>query len=129
MPFTGFIQLYNRFPYKFEFMSNGTPYTIEPHSIETATLDMALCAIKQSLYKITLDGDQRFGVVVFGDPAWNVPLLEEDLHRDDPILGNTIEFANPEEVSVVKTSMAGTTPGRRWAVDPRMSFIAGGKNG
>ena len=128
MPLAGFIQLYNRFPYKFEFTSNGTPYVIEAHTSETGTLDMAMCAVKQSLYKITIDGNYLFGVVIFGDPTYGVPLTPEDLHMNDPILGNTIEFANQEELSVVKLSMSGVMPGKRAGVNSAMSFVAGGKN-
>lgn len=128
MPLPGFIQLYNRLPYDFEFMSNGTPYLIAAHTVETATVAMAMCAIKQSMYKMTIDGNPLFGVVAFGDPDFNSPLTDNDLHTGDPILGNTMEFTNPEEMVVLKVNTAGVMPIRRGAVNPKMDFMAGRGN-
>ena len=124
MPLPGFVKLYNRFPTKFEFTCNMRPFTLEPHSEEVVTYDMAILAIKQSMYKITMDGNPLFGVVVPGDPEYGNPLVDSDLHTGDPVKDNTIEFVNPEEMFPVKVSMAGVQPVTRKPLT-RDYFVAG----
>ena len=127
MPLPGFVKIYNRYPHKFEFCVDMRPYIIEPHSEEVITYEMALLAIKQSMYKIDLDGNPKFGVVVDGDPDFGVPLTKEILVTGDLIKDNTLEFNNPEELEVVKISMSGVQPVRRGAVGP-ITFMAGKKS-
>ena len=92
---TSITKVYNRFPYEFEGQSDSRPFKLPAHSESIVTLDMAVMAIKQSVYKWYADGSYATGVVPQGDPDWGNDLAEEDLKTGDPIKDYEFDLSEP----------------------------------
>lgn len=121
----GFVKVYNSLPYPVEFQFDSDRYKLVEHAEEFLPVHLAREAVQQSRYKILRDGTPLFGVIVEGFAPFE-PLTEEDLHLDDPILGNQIEFENPEELRPLKVSQVGVMPSARKRVDSAVQVQAVG---
>lgn len=118
-------ELYNRFPYDVEFQWNSRPYTIRAHSVMRVDgIGIARAVITKFGRKISPQGIEHSGVVYRADPLFGVPLTEEELNPPDLILGNEMQFADPQNLEV-KRFAPDRMPGRRSAVDSAVVVLPG----
>lgn len=132
----GFVRLYNRLPQPLEFQYDSRPYAVPAHRWTVATVELAIAAYKASRYKTLADGTPLFGVVFENSDEWGIPLTEEELHADDPILGNEIDidlgakvfdgrqYGPPEAIRIRQTPE--TLPKRRSPIDAKVASIIPG---
>jgi hypothetical protein len=121
----GGFELYNRFPYDVEFQWDSRPYVIPAHGIMRVDgVGIARAVISRFGRKIGPQGLESSGVVLRSDPNFGVPLTEEDLNPPDLILGNEVQFADPQNLEV-KRFAADRLPGRRGAVESTVVVLPG----
>lgn len=122
----GLVRLYNRLPYDIDFQYNSRQYRLPSHAVVVAPVELAGQAIKQSLYKITLDGDFLFGVVAEGFAPFE-PLAEADIKTGDPVKDDTMEFEEGTWALPIKVAQGALTAHR--ALDRKMTFYPSGRQG
>ncbi len=124
----GFFEVYNRFPYDFEFTCNSRPYVIPAHDTAVMTLEMTSCCLRQSQYFITMEGNRLLGCVLTHDTlSPSEPLEKEDLpdyqlELPEQITLGGITYGPAEKIKTPQTDLLPT----KKRIDAKLNFQAVG---